>query len=235
MALHVDRTISRDDGMFSGNVEHYFSCGESALRILLEAVALSGAKTPERILDFGAGAGRVTRWLRAAFPASSISCCDIREPDMLFLRQLFGVKTWTVGTDIDALKIPGQYDLIWVGSVITHLSETKTRKLVDTLLSVCAVGGLLVVSFHGQFAIERQDGTSFRYIHNEAWQEIKRGYSADGYGYADYEGQHGYGISVCSTRWMSGLVEALPGARLVLLKSRVWDHHHDVVAIQKTS
>ena len=56
MPLQVDRKISPDDGMFAGNSDHYFSCGESALPLLLEAVALSWTQTPARILDFGAGA-----------------------------------------------------------------------------------------------------------------------------------------------------------------------------------
>lgn len=218
MPSNVDRTISPDDGMFAGNLDHYFSCGESALRILLEATELSGTETPTRILDFGAGAGRVTRWLKAAFPDSSISCCDIREKDMVFLHALYGAETWTVGTDLDALEIPGQYNLIWVGSVITHLSETNTRKLIIRLLSACHPGGLLVLSFHGQFAVERQEGTEFKYIDDDGWKGIKRGYSANGYGYADYKGQDSYGLSVCTPAWMNAMVNALPGSRLVLLK-----------------
>jgi SAM-dependent methyltransferase len=233
MPLNLDRTISPDDGMFAGNLEHYFSCGESALRILLEAAELSGMEAPTRILDFGAGAGRVTRWLKAAFPASSISCCDIREGDMAFLHALFGAETWTVGTDLDALESHGQYDLIWVGSVVTHLSETRTRNLITRLLSACEPGGLLVVSFHGEFAVERHEGTDFKYIDDDGWKEIKQGYTATGYGYADYKGQDGYGISVCTPTWMSEMVNALPGSRLVFQKPCAWDHHHDVVAIQK--
>jgi SAM-dependent methyltransferase len=231
--LNVERTISPADVMFVGNLDHYFSCGESALRILLEAIELSGTETPARILDFGAGAGRVTRWLKPAFPASSISCCDVREQDMLFLHTLLGAQTWTVGTDPDALDVRGRYDLIWVGSVITHLPETKTRALINRLLAACDPGGLLVLSFHGQFAVEQQEGNTFKYIDDDRWKDIKLGYTADGYGYADYIGQDGYGISVCTSAWMNDLVSALPGSRLVLLKARAWDHHHDVVAIQK--
>jgi len=219
--------------MFAGNLEHYFSCGESALRVLLEVIELSRTATPASILDFGAGAGRVTRWLKAAFPASSISCCDLREGDMRFLRDLCGADTWTVDADLETATIPGQYDLIWVGSVITHLSESKTQKLISRLLSACNPGGLLVLSFHGQFAVERHEGTAFKYIDDEGWQDIKRGYADRGYGYADYKGQHGYGISVCTPEWMSALVSGLAGSRLVFLKPRAWDGHHDVVAMQR--
>jgi trans-aconitate methyltransferase len=221
--------------MFEGNPDHYFSCGESALRILVDAVSRAGIPTPAQILDFGAGAGRVTRWLKSAFPASSIACCDTHTEQVQFLRTQFGVGAWTVGSDINTLTIPGTYDLIWVGSVITHLSEAATRGLIEKLLSACNVGGLLVLSFHGPFAIERQRQATpdARYIHDDGWEEIERGYSATGYGYADYERQKGYGVSVCTPAWMTNFVNTMPGSRLVLMASRAWDGHHDVVAIQR--
>jgi SAM-dependent methyltransferase len=243
MTLNVDRRISPNDGMFAGNIEHYFACGESALRVLLEAIELAAALTPARILDYGAGAGRVTRWLRAAFPDAAISCCDLREGDMEFLRGLCGAETWPVGADIDALNIPGRYDLVWVGSVITHFSESKTKTLITRLLSACEPGGLVVLSFHGQFAVERHEGTPFKYIDDDGWQQIKHGYAERGYGYADYKPgwgadpalvrQYGYGVSVCTPEWMHSLVTGLAGSRLVFVKPRSWDGHHDVVAIQR--
>lgn len=230
----LGKTRSADDEMFHGNAEHYLSCGESALRVILAAISLARIETPKQILDFGAGAGRVTRWLSAAFSNSSIHACDIREQDVVFLRTRFGIKAWTVDPDLSVLTIPDQYDLIWVGSVITHLPELKTRRLIAKLLSSCTPGGLLALSFHGQYAIARQESGEFRYIHQEGWQAIKSGYLANGYGYADYEGQSGYGISVISALWMISLMEATLGSRLVLLSARAWDNHHDVIVIQKT-
>lgn len=223
--------------MFEGNSDHYFSCGESALQILVDAVSRADMPMPAHILDFGAGAGRVTRWLKSAFPDASIACCDTRAEHMQFLRAQFGVDAWTVGTDVDSLKLRGTYDLIWVGSVITHLSEALTRRLIAKLLSVCRVGGLLVLSFHGRFVIDRQRQatTRFSYIHDHAWEKITRDYEATGYGYADYERQKGYGVSVCSPAWMTSFVQALPECRLVLMAPRAWDGHHDVVAIQKVN
>ena len=50
--------------MHEGNDAHYLLCGASALTALHAACLLAG-KQPRSILDFGAGAGRVTRWLRA--------------------------------------------------------------------------------------------------------------------------------------------------------------------------
>ena len=219
--------------MFDGRVEHYFFCGESALRVLRAAISLTAIDVPKRILDYGAGAGRVTRWMKAAFPDSKIHACDLREGDMAFLRTTFGIEAWTVGKDAGGLTVPVSYDLIWVGSVITHLSEADAVQLFEKLLSFCNPGGLLALSFHGQTAIDRQDKTDFRYIHDPGWHQIKAGYAGNGYGYADYHGQVAYGISVCTPSWMVRMIRATAVVRLVLLGERLWANHHDVVVVQK--
>ena len=105
LASRVNKSISADDIMYQNNVEHYHWCGESGLRVLLHSIGLAGDKIPEKVLDFGAGAGRVTRWLTAAFPSSKIDACDAREQDMEFLRASLGIHAWTVGTDVSSLSI----------------------------------------------------------------------------------------------------------------------------------
>jgi len=219
--------------MYQGNLDHYFACGESALRVLQSAISLSGVPLPGSILDFGAGAGRVTRWLKGAFPDSRIHARDVRPQDMEFLRSSMGVESATVDPDVDLLELPGGQDLIWVGSVVTHLAERRTRTLVQKLLAACNPGGLLAVSFHGRYAIERQDRGGFRYIHDEGWHEILSGYSSGGYGYADYEGQVGYGISVCSAPWFVQFAQSLDAVTVVLLSERAWDGHHDVIVMRR--
>jgi len=233
LPVDVDRTLSSGDGMFGGDSEHYFATGESALRVILAALSLAQAPVPQKILDFGAGAGRVTRWLKAAFPDAQIDACDVRDSDMDFLRSTFDMKAWTVGVDVDRLVIPDQYDLIWVGSVITHLSELGTRSLISKLASSLSPGGLLTVSFHGPYVIHRRESGApeAQYIHDEGWQEIMSSYLACGYGYADYSDQPGYGISVASAAWMVKFVATLSD-RLILLSERAWDNHHDVITIQ---
>jgi trans-aconitate methyltransferase len=104
--------VSADDGMYMGNPAHYLSCGASALNVILSALRLSGTVDPLTLLDFGCGAGRVTRWLRAAFPAAAIDGCDLRESDVLFCEDKFRARTWKSGTEIASLGAPGTYDLI---------------------------------------------------------------------------------------------------------------------------
>lgn len=224
--------ISRDDGMYDGNSRHYLSCGASALNVILATLRLANVRDPIALLDFGAGAGRVTRWLRAAFPAAAIDACDLREQDCVFCRDRFNARTWTSGTEIASLHAPGTYDLIWLGSVITHLSSANAIALIDTILSWANPGGLIIASFHGRLALRRQNSGEFRYIHDMGWSEIKDSYEKVGYGYSDYAGQTGYGVSVTKPSWISGLLEHRAHARLVVLTESAWDNHHDVVGIQ---
>ena len=221
--------------MFHGNDEHYFTCGESALRVVSAALDLAEMEMPRRILDFGAGAGRVTRWFKARFPKSEIHACDIREQDIGFLRATLGVDAWVVPPEPTKLVLTSQYDLIWVGSVITHLPVASTQQLIEKLLLACNPNALIVLSFHGRYAINRHENTQFKYLHGTGWRKIKLGYLLTGYGYANYQGQSGYGISVITPQRMMRVVRALPiKSRLILLSERAWDGHHDVIAIQKT-
>jgi len=230
----IDKTLSHDDQMFHGNIEHYFSCGESALKVIQLARSAAVAAEPRRILDYGAGAGRVTRWLKATFPKSEIHARDVREQDLDFLRTTFGVVAQAVAPDPTHLNLAETYDLIWVGSVITHLPEAATKILIEKLFASCEPGGLLVLSFHGAFAVERQETTGYKYNDDYGWSQIKVGYQASGYGYADYKGQSDYGISVIDPRWLITFVELMKiPKRIVLFSERAWDAHHDVLAIQR--
>jgi SAM-dependent methyltransferase len=230
----VKLDLSDDDGMYAGNDRHYLSCGASALNAILAAVQLADSASPRAILDFGAGAGRVMRWLRAAYPASEISSCDIRRQDMRFCETTFGAKTWVSGIDIDQLNAPRQYDLIWLGSVVTHLSADNTIRLLKKITSWLNPGGIAAISFHGRRAIQiHATPGMIDYIHPAGWEQIISGYKASGYGYADYEGQKGYGISLTELGWFSAAVAQLPEVKLVMLAETVWYQHHDVFAVQK--
>jgi hypothetical protein len=228
----VNLNLATDDGMYQGNDRHYLSCGASALNVILSALQLSDAPGPATILDFGAGAGRVTRWIRAAFPIAAVDACDLRAKDMDFCARTFDVRTWISGTDIDSLQAPGIYDLIWLGSVATHLSGDKTVRMLEKMISWSRLGGLVVMSFHGRYALDRQDSGRFRYIDDESWEKIKRDYVKNGFGYADYKGQSGYGISVTKPSWTAAVVESRSALRLVSLSERAWDDHHDILAVQ---
>lgn len=231
-ARRVDLALHPDDGMYeAGGDEHYLGCGASALDAILSALAVAGTPRPGAILDFGAGAGRVTRWLRAAFESAAIGACDLRASDLDFCRERFGADIWVSGTDIGALSAPRAYDLIWVGSVFTHLSARDGRALFARLMSWTAPGGVLVLSSIGRAALARQAAQG-PFIHAAGWDRIERDFREGDFGYADYEGGAGYGLSLIRPSWWARTVEDAAGARLVLMAEQAWDGLHDVVAVQ---
>jgi len=153
--------LSPLDTMYAGNDRHYFACGASALNVILTALQLADLPDPAALLDFGAGAGRVTRWLSAAFPDAAIDSCDLRQQDLDFCRDEFGARTWPSGIEIASLRAPGTYDLIWLGSAATHLSAAKTAQLLKKMLSWTNRAGLVLMSFHGRYALNRQNSGDF--------------------------------------------------------------------------
>ncbi len=224
--------LSPGDAMYQGNDRHYLSCGASALNVILTALQLADVPDPATILDFGAGAGRVTRWLRAAFPNAALDVCDLRQQDLDFCRDEFGARSWTSGTEISSLNAPGRYDLIWLGSVATHLPAAQTVQMLKKMLSWTNRAGLAVISFHGRHAFDRHNSGDIRYIHDEGWNLMKNSYAESGYGYAEYLGYNGYGVSITKPSWIAGLVENWSDAKLVALAESAWDGHHDVLAVQ---
>jgi len=228
----VNRELSPNDMMYDGN-DHYLFCGASALNVIFSALSLADVSEPVSILDFGAGAGRVTRWLRAAFPSAAIDACDIRESDMEFCRTNFAARTWVSSVDVDSLRPLDAYDLLWVGSVVTHLTSRQTIGLLDKMISWVTVKGLIVMSFHGRLALQRQNNREFRYIDDAGWKAITAGYENTGFGYSDYEGQSGYGVSLTKLSWITALIEHRSDWRMVTLSESAWDGHHDVLVLQR--
>jgi SAM-dependent methyltransferase len=219
------------DAMFAGNAEHYLRCGASALTALHAACLLAGLR-PRSILDFGSGAGRVTRWLRAHWPDAQLSATDLRAEDLEFCAAEFGCTTWVSGTDIAALQAPGTYDLIWAGSVLTHLDRGRAEALVARLLSWTRPGGLVVASLHGRSCVPRAAEFKYYGLERMRWYSLVHAFGNGAeYVYADYPQQLGYGISVVRASWIAALVEANPGTRLALHGERLWDDHHDVIAL----
>lgn len=229
----VSPAVAEHDRMYVGDGAHYLRCGASALTVLHTASVLAGIR-PTAILDFGSGAGRVTRWMRAFWPGARIAATDLRAEDLAFCAAEFGCATFPSSTDIAALAAPGRYDLIWAGSVLTHLDEARAEALVAKLLSWTKPDGVVVATLHGRH-VEGRGAATRRYgLSEEGWAELLRGYRGEaGFGYADYPPTPGYGVSLTRPSWATGLAERLPGTRLVLFGERLWDAHQDVFALQR--
>ena len=153
---NVNRSIFTEDKMFQGNEKHYFDVMESAMKSILVSIQMEGKTKANNILDFGCGCGRVLRGLRATFPEARIVAADINKPCVDFCCETFSAEPLYLESWPPSLKQEGKFDLIWSGSVFTHLPEDRSIAFLELLLNSLAAGGILVCTFHGRHSIERQ-------------------------------------------------------------------------------
>ncbi|MBN2493227.1 MAG: methyltransferase domain-containing protein [Deltaproteobacteria bacterium] len=162
------RDIAPGDRMFSGDREHYFSVTESAMENIFLALEIGGSRRLKRILDFACGHGRVLRGLRAAFPDASIVAADISEDGVRFCSETFGAEPVILPAWPPRFGFEDRFDLVWCGSLLTHLNESDSRSYLDFLTGILAPGGILVCSFHGRHSTNRH-GQAEYFICKPSW------------------------------------------------------------------
>lgn len=113
--------IADGDTMYHGGVEHYQSVGVSAWRCITAAMLAADAESPKRVLDMPSGHGRVLRVLRSALPDAHLTACDIEKNGVDYCAATFGATPVYSDTDLDKVRFEQPFDLIWCGSLLTHL------------------------------------------------------------------------------------------------------------------
>jgi SAM-dependent methyltransferase len=236
LKLAVIEELHPRDSMFTTD-QHYFSVGRAGLANVMTALygrlSYPGGDTPiKSILDFGCGYGRVARYLRAAFPDARLDVSDYDPEGVAWCVKFLGA------SDI-AGKVPeDSYDLIWLGSVFTHLPEATIADLIATLKRGLRRYGVLMYTTQGElsaFNLEHfaQGDSDRRYIDyglsKEAAAVIVADYRAHGFGYQDYHGREGYGIAIGTMAWYAARTTDRT-TLLLLAQEQGWDVHHDVLA-----
>jgi SAM-dependent methyltransferase len=219
--------VAEDDAMYDGRDGHYLSAGISALRAIEDA--LDGAP-PRRILDLPCGHGRVTRMLRARFPQAAITVCDLDRGGVDFAAARFGARGVYSVEDFRGLDIGESYDLIWVGSLVTHLPERQTLRFLDCMARHMAPRSVLVASSHGARVEARLRSWNYG-VAPEAVFGLLEDHARTGYGYRDYPGGRGYGVSLISREWVAETLSGGP-LRLHRYSEAAWDDHHDVFVMR---
>ena len=243
--LNVSQVIAPADEMFSpGQERHYFGVGKSAGYIIAGALvgrsSFPDGDTPiQSILDYGCGHGRIARYLRAMFPASRITGTDYIDAGARWCAENFRYEV------LDCPVPRDEYDLIWLGSVFTHLPKEQVRDIILDLKGALRPGGLLIFTTQGRHSAKRIEeslagGEPFASwltynLPNAAARDLVAQYEKGEYGYVDYPGQQGYGVTVVPISWY--LDATLIGAdyTIMSIQERAWDSHQDVVTLIRSN
>ncbi len=235
-ASSASRTISPDDQPFKqdrSNLDIYLYNGLSALRCMVHALISASAEPPKRILDFACAHGRVMRFLRAAFPEAEIVGADINTKGIEFCAKEFGAIPVQSYADLSKVTLPGSFDLIWCGSLITHIDEIKSRTLLDLFLKHLAPGGLLCFSTHGRIYPLYIQQKRWKLLADDVFEVVNRDFLRTGFGYADYPSRPGIGASLTSPAWIYNYIYNKDDVTLVFFGERAWLDWHDVTVIQR--
>src|SRR5918999_3029855 len=225
----IDRTKHPDDGM-TLKPEAYWTSGKSAARVICEALAASPTQEVRRILDYGCGYGRVGRHIRALFPDAELFFSDLAGAD--FCAEQFKGKAVPAAVDFTALDLPADMDLIWVGSVFTHVTWARMQILFDKLFDALAVNGVLVLTQHGRRCIELADQGEICYVGGGRWDKVVAEYRQTGVGYQDYvrPDTEQWGVSLITPAKNFELGARYPNARMTYFSEARWGQHQDVAA-----
>jgi hypothetical protein len=242
----VDLTISPSDTMFvaSRGPGQYIGVGVDAVRCIEAVLAESGTR-PARILDLPSGWGRVTRFLAVRFPDAELTAGDLVYDGPQFCAEHFGARPLRSSADLDDLVLPGPFDLIWVGSLVTHLRPDGIASLLRALAQSLSLDGTLVVTAHGDANVKQLHvhRSIDQYVADDAPAAIES-YEQSGFGYVAYAVRpsvdpdedaaletSGYGISYTSPDWLEARAREA-GLRRIYFREQDWDRHQDVHGFQ---
>jgi SAM-dependent methyltransferase len=239
-ARGVDRVLNPSDREWhdEGNwtQQHYFDVGEDALRLIVAALFSAGRPFPRRILDFPSGSGRVTRHLRAFWPDAEIWASDIHDDHLSFCAERFGVRIKTSVEDLTLLEFDEQFDLIFCGSLLTHLTESDTRGALRLIARSLSPTGIALVTFHGRHSSHVQRHC-WKYLDDNLFRIAEEGAARSGFGFVAYPREERarlgiperYGVSFIKPQWVIVQLEMDRAVRILGYVERAWDSHQDVV------
>jgi hypothetical protein len=76
--------------------------------------------------------------------------CDIDETGSRFCAETFVGEMVQTSPDFAALRLPADIDIIWLGSIFTHLSYANVGILFDRLFGPLTPGGALIITYRGR-------------------------------------------------------------------------------------
>jgi SAM-dependent methyltransferase len=233
----VSLEVHPDDRMYwPGIAEGYLTAGLSATQCIQSSLEAAGKTiTSGAILDFPCGYGRVLRYLRIVFPACDIVGAEIEPSALAFCKRVFSIRGFASQGSFRDLSFPTAFDLIWCGSLVTHLNERSTTDLLQFFYRQLADGGVCIFTTHGTRVAEmmqRKETTWFS-LTEEGRRRALEGYERSGYGYSDYPDPSRGGISLTSHAKILEIARRAGPWQLVSFQPKGWHGLQDVYAFAK--
>jgi SAM-dependent methyltransferase len=235
-SLAVDRTVAPRDGMVSPDLpEQYFDLGRRALELIHFSAELCDKPHYPNILDLPCGHGRVLRWLRAHYGYANITACDLDRDGVDFCAQQFGAKPVYSEVDLTRLPFAGQFDLIWVGSLVTHLRRDRWLATLDCLIRWTKECGVIVLTTQGRTVSSLLARGRRNVAENIDKPALLEEYARTGFAYQRYfesNAEEDYGLALTSPEWVMRTLQRYPDVIVRAYLEEAWGMQ-DVIILYK--
>ena len=235
LVRYVKNRISIRDTMYEGDPNNYFRIGLEALHCIEKVLIKADVKSVQNILDLPCGYGRVSRFLARRFSDAEITVCDIERKAVDFCVRTFDANGLYSHADVNNIVFKQQFELIWCGSLFTHLPAAITIDFLKLFYRCLSLRGVLIFTTHGQSVVDGLTSRRKYYALTEKdISTLKNCYDKTGYGYVNYAGGNiGYGFSVVTLDCIRRHLDDIGGWKLIYFGERAWDNHQDVFGILK--
>ena len=229
---NVSVTLGKNDTMLSDSsrIHHYFEVGADALSVINKILQYLNIPKEQigSILDFPCGKGRVLRFIKAQWPDAEIYGSDIAERFTVFCKKEFNVKTFVSNKEFKDFELSKEFDLIWVGSLITHLPENLGLKLMTFLSKKLSKGGVLIISNHwlNSFLLYKN-----RFSDDEKLS-IMGALDTNKYSFTPYKNTPDYGMSFISPEWYIKNISKWD-FKFMNYTEGLWDNNQDIICLKK--
>ena len=212
-------------------LHHYAAVGATALDQIEVSLAEAGSdlRHVHRCLDLPCGYGRVLRWLVTRIEPSAVTACDIDPSAVRFCAREFGATPLLSDPDLRLVRFPTDYDLVWVGSLLTHLKPADGLEMLRVISGQLRPGGVLVFTTHGTECLDILNtyGPEFALAEDRFRHDLSR----NGAAFVPYAGNSDYGIAIHEPASLRNMVKTdLPQLDELRFEARGWDGHQDVWA-----
>ena len=225
-----DLPVSEHETMPFKRRDVYDAQGQSAVHLVTSLSSLLGIEVGS-ILDFPCGHGRIMRAFRAAFPDARLVACDLDERGVSFCAETFGAVPVLSSVDLATVDIGSKVDIVWIGSLLTHVDPEGWNAVFDFAERSVRDGGLIVATYAGAFVAEMFRAGDYRFADPDEAERALSEYDATGFGFMQYNTHdRRYGQTVTSYEWASRFVAGRAVLRPVVHFERGWAARQTVIA-----
>ena len=234
--LAVDRTVAPNDGMVDPtNPAEYFDLGRRALELIHFSAELCDKPHYPDILDLPCGHGRVLRWLRAHYHYAQITACDLDRDGVDFCARQFRARPVYSVPELRQLPFTSQFDLIWVGSLVTHLSRERWLATLDCLVRWTRECGVIVFTVQGRTVASHLARGRRNVAENVDKPALLEEFARTGFAYQRYfesTPAEDYGLALSSPAWVMRTLQRYPDVIVRAWLEEAWGMQ-DVVILYK--